>query len=246
MEHILLRRFFPQNNASQSPLASGYRVPVPPGTRHAIGDFNGDGATDIAFFHHQQAETTIYFSLGQPDGRWLTVGPITGAFASSEASVGEITGDGNQDLIFLVNESDRIAVQSVVYDENHGIRLLNSIITDWPASLIGDPTIVADFNGDTLTDILFLVAEAGDPTFLATQTLLANGQGGWNLGKKYQIDEWPSEIRFEPMITGRFNNDPQHDVLFVLGNSYTYDKNDRLRTRQLLGAPTGGWLTWHD
>ncbi|MCW5981415.1 MAG: VCBS repeat-containing protein [Bryobacteraceae bacterium] len=153
------------------------------GGRFYIGDFNGDGRSDLGFF--EPADNSFHVNLstgagffGPGSGRWITGN--TWGNAGGRFYVGDFNGDGKTDLGFLepADNSFRVNLSTGAgfFGPESG-RWIGS--NQWAHA--GGRHMVADFNGDRKADLGFF--EPADNSFhvnLSTGTgFFAAGSGRW-------------------------------------------------------------------
>jgi len=181
----------------------------------AIGDFNGDGKSDLAVANTGSypnfTDGSVAILLGNGDGTFQkAVNYDAGPYPASVA-VGDFNGDGNPDL----------AVANVVwYDQSTGTS------TNGGVSLLfgkGDGTFKAtvklgagrsphsvavnDFNGDGKADIAVANVNSGD-----VSVLLGNGDGTFQTAVNYALGNYPYAV-----AVGDFNGDAKPDLAVATG-----------------------------
>jgi hypothetical protein len=159
----------------------------------AAGDFNNDGNIDIAIGGDFGGVL-----LGHGDGTFSAPVFSEGGgtlFGYTPATVADIDGDGNLDLISS-NDSRGL---SVVFGNGDGTFSSHS----WSGS-IGTITVVADFNHDGILD---LVTDLG---LSYAQTELGKPDGTFTLKEAFPL--LPSPKNLINMVVGDFNNDGFPDI----------------------------------
>ena len=177
----------------------------------AVGDFNGDGIPDFAYW--DPYFKAIMVCLGKGDGTFS--GPTYAAVGVSlddvaDIEVADFNGDGKLDL--AVSEVDQSAV--LVFLGNGDGTFTEATTTanlpgGYPVSMPGNIAI-ADFNGDGKADIA--VTEAG---FASTvQLFLGNGDGTFTMGTP--VSTGLSVASTNPagkLAVGDFNGDGKADIV---------------------------------
>jgi hypothetical protein len=167
----------------------------------AVGDFNGDGKTDLAILGYE----SLYILLGNGDGTFSISAPYD--YSSGFAAVGDFNGDGIPDL----------AVLSQGNSENTGHILLgkgDGTFSPSATSLTLGEAIgsiaVGDFNGDGKADLAvsnqldYSVTYAGS----SVSILLGNGDGTFTAAPT--IENPPVQPR--SVLVGDFNGDGIQDL----------------------------------
>jgi hypothetical protein len=170
-------------------------------TSVAVGDFNGDGISDLAV----AADNGVSVLLGQGGGAF----PVTPNFPLSgrpdSAAVGDFNGDGIPDLV-------------TANPQGPGVSLLlgNGDGTFQPPRTFSaggeaEPVQVADFNGDHNLDLV--VANRANRT---VTVLLGNGDGTFQAPRTFAVGGQPTVL-----AVGDFNGDgiPDLAVTFQVGNT---------------------------
>jgi len=131
----------------------------------AVGDFNGDGISDLAVSNNASDDLTIL--LGNGDGTFVTAAnPPTGS-APVGIAVGDFNEDGIPDLAVANNAAETL---TVLLGNGNG-----TFSTETTVSVGGEGSkavAVADFNGDGVPDLA--VQSFGIPTGEAEVLLTAN------------------------------------------------------------------------
>ena len=145
-----------------------------------VGDFNGDGESDIAIANHTNSSVTVL--LGNGDGTFTSApSPATGGYPNSIA-VGDFNGDGNLDLVTTNGDNSL----TVLLGNGDGT------FTAAPSLAAGTRpqfAAVGDFNGDGNADLA--VANAGDET---VSILLGHGDGTFSAAASPGTGGFPARV----------------------------------------------------
>ena len=196
------------NGNSGAPFPPPWNGNVIPGWpadgRYFIGDFNGDGASDIAFLAADASWHMVNGNSGAPFPPPWNGNVIPGWPADGRYFIGDFNGDGASDIAFLAADASWHMVNG-----NSGAPFPppwnGNVIPGWPAD---GRYFVGDFNGDGASDIAFLAADAS--------WHMVNGNSGapfpppWN-GRL--ISGWPADGQY---FIGDFNGDGASDIAFLL------------------------------
>jgi serralysin len=196
-------------------------------SKPVVGDFNGDGRSDIAvFYNYGNANTSIFvlastgysfylqswYGSGAGNMDWNAVKPIAGDF----------TGDGKADVAFLYNYGNANSTVFVMPSTGYSFYLQSWYASgagswDWNVSKL----VAGRFNADGKTDLGvvydygnartgFLVLPSTGYSFQAPQLWYDSGVGNWN---------WSAS---KP-VAGDFNGDGKDDVatLYNYGGAST-------------------------
>jgi hypothetical protein len=171
--------------------------------RYFIGDFNGDGASDIAFLAADAKWYIVNGNSGAPFGNPWWGNSIPGWPADGRYFIGDFNGDGASDIAFLAADAKWYIVNG-----NSGAPFghpwWGNSIPGWPAD---GRYFIGDFNGDKASDIAFLATDA--------KWYIVNGNSGapfppnrWG----FTIPGWPSDGKY---FIGDFNGDHAADFAFL-------------------------------
>lgn len=184
-----------------------------------VGDFNGDGRSDILW---RNASGALFDFLGTPQGGVLNNGDNSWKMVDNSwqvAGVGDFNGDGRADILF--RDADGTII-NYLGQANGGFvdnstNLFTEVGTDWKVAGIGD------FNGDGKDDILWRHLNGAIFNFLGTATggVVNNGDNLFTL-----VDN-----SWRLAGTGDFNGDGRSDILW---------RNDDGAIFDFLGTANGG------
>jgi len=161
----------------------------------AVGDFNGDGKSDLAVADANS--NTVSILLGNGDGTFQTaVNYAVGSWPSSVA-VGDFNGDGKADLAVADANSNTV---SILLGNGDGTfqTAVNYAVGNGPVSVV-----VGDFNGDGKADLTV----ANVNTNSAVSVLLGNGNGTFQPAVNYPAGNLPASV-----AVGDFNGDGRVDL----------------------------------
>ena len=131
----------------------------------AVGDFNGDGAQDLAVLNLRDFYG-LSVLLGNGDGTFQSAHNYSGVGSNPRSvAVGDFNGDGNQDLAIAAETSQAVTVMLGNGDGTFG---------DPVQFLVGAPVSVAvgDFDGDGIQDLAVAIYRSTN-----VGVLLGNGDG---------------------------------------------------------------------
>ncbi len=195
-----------------------------------LGEFNGDGRTDVVQIARDNYNAQTLFTN--------TNGSFTQAFHDTTSLIwrtgdtgygtfpGDFNGDGLTDLLQL--QRSNYYGQTLLADGNGSFtqaHLQNNYPNDgyfWdggPVNNTGTDTYMGDFNGDGLTDAVQIQRD-----YYQSQTLLSNGDGTFS--RAHLQDNYPTNGTIwrtgtaTDAYTGDFNGDGLTDILQVMEGYY--------------------------
>ena len=186
-----------------------------------LGDFDGDGLTDVALWREGLGATPMYFANGA--GGWVMTSVAHAAHENwiNDPATSKIVGRfgaANKAGILLSRPGWNTA--PIYFSDSTAANRVGSFTkTNFAAARINDPMVVklpGDFDGDQLTDVLML--DYDNPT--AFRVLFAVGNGSY-VDSSLSIMDWTfsrpefnyATIRASNPIVGRFNIGTRSDVL---------------------------------
>ena len=127
-----------------------------------IGDFNGDGFSDILWRNTTTGRIADW--LGTPNGGFTGNGANSGSGVSASwrvAGIGDFNGDGHSDILWLNpttgQVTDWLGTANGGFADNSTHASI-TVSTDWQVAAIGD------YNGDGIDDILWRSTTTGNVT----------------------------------------------------------------------------------
>ena len=207
-----------------------------------VGDFNGDGKSDIVFQNTASSDGAVYIwamngtTIANPNAGY-------GGNAGKDwivKGVGDFNGDGKSDIVFQNTAS---ADGSVYIWEMNGATIANP-----GAGYVGDAGKdwvvkgVGDFNGDGVSDIVFQNMSANGAVYIweMNGTTIANPSAGYvgNAGKDWVIAG-----------VGDYNGDGKSDIAFqnanASGSVYVWEMNGAHILNPDLGWVATAGADWH-
>jgi hypothetical protein len=167
----------------------------------AVGDFNGDGNTDLIMEDTGPVGTDtnkVSLMLGNGDGSLRPPVPIADASTYSVA-VGDFNGDGIADLAIadlhagvriLLGKGDGTFQSSVAYP------------TSLQSGVGANSVTLGDFNGDGIADLV-----TTDGSSATVSILLGNGDGSFQMPASIAVPGLPISL-----VVGDFNQDGKADI----------------------------------
>ena len=177
-----------------------------------VGDFNGDGKTDLAAILADSSGWRVNCALSNGDGTFTSriyTSMSTSSFSSSWAiRVGDFNGDGKTDLAAILADSSGWRVNCALSngDGTFASRIYTSMST---SSFSSSWAIrVGDFNGDGKTDLAAILA---DSSGWRVNCALSNGDGTFT-SRIYTSMSTSSLSSLWEMLIGDFNGDGKTDL----------------------------------
>lgn len=174
----------------------------------AVGDFNRDGAKDLAIAGDS---SRVYVMLGLGNGSFapqqtLTLTPDTFGVDATDVDVADFNGDALQDLVVAIGlNGSRTAILIGRGDGTFG-----------PPSIIAEPNqrvplyqSVADFNGDGRQDIAIGLGWGVEGLM---EILNGNGDGTFQQPRLYLVPPDRSGISGGQIVAADFNRDGRSDI----------------------------------
>ncbi len=208
-----------------------------------IGDFNGDGKSDIYCQPRGIGNgTELYLATG--NGNFTPVpnfsAQISGAYSTYMiAHIGDFNGDGKSDIYFQpISSGNGTALYLATSNGNFEYVDITSKFSDKYTT--HRQVHIGDFNGDSKSDIYFQPVSSGN----GTELYLATGNGNFeyvnitsNLGDKYTT--------YRVAHIGDFNGDGMNDIYFQpkeLGNgTELYSTNQQRNSKMISVARKLDW-----
>ncbi|HEV7763890.1 MAG TPA: Calx-beta domain-containing protein [Thermoanaerobaculia bacterium] len=182
----------------------------------AIGDFNDDGRSDLAFT--DKTANTVSIRLGTATGIFGAAATYAVGNAPTSVAIGDFNGDDRDDLAVANSASTFV---SILLGTGTGtVGVATSIATPAEPSDLA----VSDFNGDGQTDIVVVNEDSGNAMLLP-----GNGSGGFAAPVNAAI----GVAHGYAVATGDFNGDGRSDLAIATGTN----------VRILLGSGTGSFGT---
>lgn len=158
--------------------------------RHMVGDFNGDGLTDLGYFNPTDNSLQVSLSSGgffgaAGSGTWINPGSF--GHMNGMHYAGDFNGDGYTDLGFLEpqNQTFHVALSNGAGFSYSGVWLQDKRYS------LPHRLFPADYNGDGKVDLGY--SSASDGFFAAYSTgssLAAQGDGRWFYYNDYGDMSW--------------------------------------------------------
>ena len=197
----------------------------------AVGDFNGDGKSDLAVSFSYPAGVTIMLGDGNGGFTVAAGSPFGTGTNPYYLAAGDFNGDGKADVVFVDRDTDTLTV--LLGDGSGGL----TTAPGSPVTVGSHPfsVVVGDFNGDGKQDLA--TANLDSVTLL-----LGNGSGGFTQasGSPYLAPS-PHLLTaglHNSIVTGDFNDDGKTDL--AVTNSLGTDQIPGTIT-VLLGNGNGGF-----
>ncbi|MCZ8024957.1 MAG: FG-GAP-like repeat-containing protein, partial [Microcystis sp. LE19-10.1B] len=186
-------------------------------TSVTVGDFNGDGKSDLATANYFGNNVSVL--LGTGTGSFATATNFSAGNGAFSVTVGDFNGDGKSDLATANRFGNNVSVLLGTGTGSFGTPT-NFSVGNGPWSVT-----VGDFNGDGKSDLA--VANAGSSN---VSVLLGTGTGSFGTATNFSVGNGPWSV-----TVGDFNGDGKSDL--ATANLYSYNVS------VLLGTGTGSFGT---
>jgi hypothetical protein len=210
-----------------------------------LGDFNGDGATDILWRHTNG--TNYIWNL---DGSAINGGVVTissqGLLPSVDstwtvAGIGDFNGDGKSDILWRKNDGTNYVWHVDASVLNGGMfsiasqGLLPGVDTTWSVAGIGD------FNDDGKSDIFWRKNDGTNFVWHVDGAVIINGMLSISSAGLLPA---VTDMSFNVAGIGDFNGDGKSDVLWrhTNGSNYVWNVNGAVITNGVLSITSQGLL----
>jgi len=234
---VLLADAYPRKLTQRPEVASILLPPNPTSYPVVLGDWNGDGKTDVG----RVSGTGVSFYVSNGNGTWSSGGNISGNLSPGQGYtndntypmvLGDWNGDGKTDL-------GRVGTNGVSFyisDGTGGWTTFGSGLAGFsPAQGFSDastyPIVIGDWNGDGKTDV-------GRVGTTGVSFYISDGTGGWTAFGSglagFSPGQGYSDFNTYPIFTDDWNGDGKSDLGRVGTNGVSFYISD--------GA--GGWTAF--
>jgi uncharacterized repeat protein (TIGR01451 family) len=181
-------------NATCGTLTTGAPTTIPSDASYiAVGDFNGDGKSDIAV---NQGGSGIQILPGNGDGTFAAPLNNPAVISAGALAIGDVNGDGKLDIVSISFPSS-ILVMLGAGDGTFGAASTYAVGTNLENNLA-----LADLNGDGILDV---AVTSGNST---VSILIGNGDGSFGAPVAYGTGNFTNAV-----AAGDFNADGKLDLV---------------------------------
>jgi hypothetical protein len=190
----------------------------------ALGDFNGDGKTDVVVTttgdFYSRGQVIVF--LGNGDGTFQAPKASIGAYGNGSIAVEDFNGDGKLDLVMSGVDLIAGSVEWVQFGNGDGTFQTPNFFGPVGDPLDGIAQIAAgDFRGDGKKD---LALQAGSIFNNHAEIYLGNGDGTFTHGNDYTPGGPSTQISPFGITIADFNGDGKLDI--AVANSVLLGKGD--------------------
>ncbi|NCR19475.1 MAG: hypothetical protein GPJ22_20640, partial [Microcystis aeruginosa LL13-03] len=182
-----------------------------------VGDFNGDGKSDLAVANRDGNNVSVL--LGTGTGSFGPATNFTVGNSPASVTVGDFNGDGKSDLAVANNSSNNVSVLLGTGTGSFG-PATNFTVGSGPLSVT-----VGDFNGDGKSDLAVANRYGNN-----VSVLLGTGTGSFGTATNFSVGSFPFSV-----TVGDFNGDGKSDLAVA-----NFNRNN---VSVLLGTGTGSFGT---
>ena len=202
------------NPTAQFTAATNFTVGTTPYSI-AIGDFNGDGKSDLAVAN--KGSNSVSVLLGNGTGSFGTATNFTVGTNPYSVTIGDFNGDGKADLAVANDGSNTVSVLLGTGTGNFGAA------TNFTVGANPESVAIGDFNSDGKPDLIAVNSGSG-----TVSVLLGTGTGSFGTATNFTVGTNPVLVAIED-----FNSDGKADLAVANVNSNNVSV--------LLGTGTGSF-----
>jgi hypothetical protein len=179
----------------------------------AVGDFNGDGISDIAVANNLSNSVSIL--RGRGDGTFESAYTFGASSGPISVAVGDFNGDGKQDIVITNFHVTVPRPRGFPYVDESDVRVFlgngdgtfEAAGGKYAVGICPDSVAVADLNGDGIPDLIVANGERSGFGDSRVSILLGNGDGTFQASQAYGAGGSPYSV-----AVGDFNGDGYPDL----------------------------------
>ncbi|HEX2051684.1 MAG TPA: FG-GAP-like repeat-containing protein [Actinomycetota bacterium] len=191
----------------------------------AAGDFDGDGAPDVAWARNDFWNNGVAVQLNHGEGTMQESVTYPAVASSHDVAAGHLDGDADLDLV-VVGEGPSMTNQTVDLYLNDGTGTFTHETT--PGGKGPHEVAVADLDGDGVDDVALANVAWGDENG-SVGVLLANGDGTFGAETRYETGPQPRSVTAgdldadgdADLVAARYDSDTQKTQVLPLLNDGT-------------------------